>query len=120
MPRPRAAPITPSRTRTLRGSRFTCETAIASRVRLGEITKAFSGLRPVRRRSGGGMRERGRLVRSGRSPARAGRGVTLYAREAETVEDINTRRENRQRLPGIRLDAAIVATGGTEVELANR
>jgi glycerol-3-phosphate dehydrogenase (NAD(P)+) len=46
--------------------------------------------------------------------ARAGRSVTLYAREAETVADINTRRENRQRLPGIRLDAAIAATGEIE------
>ena len=43
--------------------------------------------------------------------ARAGRSAVLYAREAETVADINTRRENRQRLPGIRLDAAIAATG---------
>jgi glycerol-3-phosphate dehydrogenase (NAD(P)+) len=46
--------------------------------------------------------------------ARAGRSAVLYAREAETVEDVNTRHENRKRLPGIRLDAAIAATGELE------
>lgn len=42
--------------------------------------------------------------------ARAGREVVLYARDAETVADINTHRENRRRLPGIALDASIEAT----------
>ena len=31
--------------------------------------------------------------------ARAGRSVTLYAREAETVADINTRRARRMSAP---------------------
>jgi glycerol-3-phosphate dehydrogenase len=43
--------------------------------------------------------------------ARAGHGVTLYARDAETVADIDRHRENRRRLPGVRLDPAIGATG---------
>lgn len=42
--------------------------------------------------------------------ARAGREVAIYARDAETVADINAHRENRRRLPGIPLDAAIAAT----------
>jgi glycerol-3-phosphate dehydrogenase (NAD(P)+) len=46
--------------------------------------------------------------------ARAGHGVTLYARDAETIADIDQHRENRRRLPGIRLDVAIAATGELE------
>ncbi len=43
--------------------------------------------------------------------ARAGRTVTLYARDAETIDDINRHHENRRRLPGIPLDKTIAATG---------
>ncbi len=46
--------------------------------------------------------------------ARAGgpsRRVTLWAREPEIVESINTTRENKTFLPGIALEAAITATG---------
>ena len=43
--------------------------------------------------------------------ARAGRTVTLYARDAATVGAINQRRENVSRLPRVGLDAAITATG---------
>ncbi len=43
--------------------------------------------------------------------ARAGCRVTLWAREAETVEAINDRRENVLFLPGIALDPSIAATG---------
>jgi glycerol-3-phosphate dehydrogenase (NAD(P)+) len=42
--------------------------------------------------------------------ARAGLAVTLYARETEVVEAINTRHENPVFLPGIELDAAVAAT----------
>ncbi|MEJ0096681.1 MAG: NAD(P)H-dependent glycerol-3-phosphate dehydrogenase [Bauldia sp.] len=42
--------------------------------------------------------------------ARAGRGVTLYARDPATVDAINRRHENTARLPGIALDPAIRAT----------
>jgi glycerol-3-phosphate dehydrogenase (NAD(P)+) len=42
---------------------------------------------------------------------RAGRDVTIAAREPEVVEAINTAQENRLFLPGIALDAAIRATG---------
>jgi glycerol-3-phosphate dehydrogenase (NAD(P)+) len=42
--------------------------------------------------------------------ARAGRPVTLWARDAGTVEAINARHENPAYLPGIALDPAIVAT----------
>ncbi|MEO8669542.1 MAG: glycerol-3-phosphate dehydrogenase, partial [Bauldia sp.] len=41
--------------------------------------------------------------------ARAGRRVTLYARDAATVAAINGRNESPV-LPGIRLDRAIAAT----------
>ncbi|UNU41771.1 NAD(P)H-dependent glycerol-3-phosphate dehydrogenase [Sphingopyxis sp. YF1] len=37
--------------------------------------------------------------------------ITLWARDAETVEDINASRENRKYLPGIRLPSALRATG---------
>jgi glycerol-3-phosphate dehydrogenase (NAD(P)+) len=42
--------------------------------------------------------------------AARGGPVTLWAREADTVADINERRENRTFLPGIRLDRGILAT----------
>ncbi|AXS42243.1 NAD(P)H-dependent glycerol-3-phosphate dehydrogenase [Breoghania sp. L-A4] len=42
--------------------------------------------------------------------ARAGRDVTLYARDPETVAGINQRHENQRHLPGIRLDKALHAT----------
>jgi len=40
----------------------------------------------------------------------AGRDVVLWAREAETVGDINTRHVNRTFLPGISLDPGLIAT----------
>jgi len=43
--------------------------------------------------------------------ARAGRQVTLWAREPEVVEAINTRHENSVFLPGLPLDPLIRATG---------
>jgi glycerol-3-phosphate dehydrogenase (NAD(P)+) len=43
--------------------------------------------------------------------ARAGRDVTLWAHEAETVEAINARHENPVFLPGVALAPAIRATG---------
>jgi glycerol-3-phosphate dehydrogenase (NAD(P)+) len=42
--------------------------------------------------------------------ARAGRDVTLWARDAAAVAQITTTRENR-RLPGIKLDKRVAATG---------
>jgi glycerol-3-phosphate dehydrogenase (NAD(P)+) len=42
--------------------------------------------------------------------ARAGRQVTLWAREAEVVEAVNTRHENGVFLPGLPLDPMIRAT----------
>ncbi len=42
--------------------------------------------------------------------ARAGRRVTLWAREPEVVADINTRHENRGFLPGVVLPNAVTAT----------
>lgn len=42
--------------------------------------------------------------------AAAGRAVTIWAREAEVVDAINSRRENAVFLPGIPLHAAIMAT----------
>jgi glycerol-3-phosphate dehydrogenase (NAD(P)+) len=42
--------------------------------------------------------------------AKAGRKVTLWAREAEVVESINTAHENRAFLPGIALSPNIAAT----------
>lgn len=39
-----------------------------------------------------------------------GQNVTLWAREADVVEDITTRRVNRAFLPGVELDAKIRAT----------
>ena len=50
--------------------------------------------------------------------ARAGRTVTLYARDAATVAAINERRENIARLPGVALDAAITATGDLATAVA--
>ncbi|HKZ97493.1 MAG TPA: NAD(P)H-dependent glycerol-3-phosphate dehydrogenase [Hyphomicrobiaceae bacterium] len=41
----------------------------------------------------------------------AGREVLLWAREAETVDDINVRHVNRTFLPGIALDPELRATG---------
>jgi glycerol-3-phosphate dehydrogenase (NAD(P)+) len=41
----------------------------------------------------------------------AGRNVLLWAREAETVDDINQRHLNSQFLPGIELDRGLAATG---------
>ncbi|MCT8972361.1 NAD(P)H-dependent glycerol-3-phosphate dehydrogenase [Microbaculum marinisediminis] len=46
--------------------------------------------------------------------ARAGRPVRLWARDVKTVEDINRHHENRMRLPGVALDAGIVATRSLE------
>ena len=43
--------------------------------------------------------------------ARAGREVTLWAREPEVVESLNTRHENAVFLPGIPLEPLIRATG---------
>jgi glycerol-3-phosphate dehydrogenase (NAD(P)+) len=43
--------------------------------------------------------------------ARAGLGVTLWAREPEVVESILSRRENSLFLPGVELDEAIKVTG---------
>ncbi len=40
-----------------------------------------------------------------------GQTVTLWAREADVVEDIRTRRVNRAFLPGVALDEKITATG---------
>lgn len=40
-----------------------------------------------------------------------GQNVTLWAREADVVEDINSRRVNRAFLPGVALDEKIRATG---------
>ncbi len=42
--------------------------------------------------------------------ARAGRRVTLWAREPEVVADINERHENRKFLPGVQLPNAVSAT----------
>jgi glycerol-3-phosphate dehydrogenase (NAD(P)+) len=42
--------------------------------------------------------------------ARAGHQVILWARQADVAEEINTTRENRSRLPGVKLEPAIVAT----------
>ncbi|MDX2308679.1 MAG: NAD(P)H-dependent glycerol-3-phosphate dehydrogenase [Hyphomicrobium sp.] len=50
----------------------------------------------------------------------AGRVVTLWAHEAETVEDINERHVNRTFLPGISLDPELRATGDlAEIALAD-
>lgn len=46
---------------------------------------------------------------------RAGRRVTLWAREPEVVDAINKRHENESFLPGIALDPAIEATGDLAV-----
>jgi glycerol-3-phosphate dehydrogenase (NAD(P)+) len=46
--------------------------------------------------------------------ARAGRDVTLWAHEAETVEAINAKHENPVFLPGVALAPAIRATGRIE------
>ncbi len=43
--------------------------------------------------------------------AQAGRRVTLWAREAEVVEQIRTARENARFLPGVKLPETITATG---------
>ena len=49
---------------------------------------------------------------------RAGRDIVLWAREAETVEAINRGHTNPLFLPGITLDAGIVATA--ELAMAAR
>lgn len=46
----------------------------------------------------------------GQAARRAGRDVTLWARDAETVSSINTRHENARYLPGIPLDPQLYAT----------
>ena len=46
--------------------------------------------------------------------AKAGRDVTLWARETEVVEAVNAAHENRTFLPGIPLDPKIRATGDIE------
>ena len=51
--------------------------------------------------------------------ARAGLDVTLYAREAEVAEDVNTLHENRVFLPGVALDPAVRAVS-TPGDLAGR
>ena len=43
--------------------------------------------------------------------ARAGREVTLWAREADVVESVNAAHENTSFLPGLQLDPLIRATG---------
>lgn len=50
--------------------------------------------------------------------ARAGRSVTLWARDGETVQTINQHHENRRHLPGIIFDAPIAATENFEDALA--
>ena len=50
--------------------------------------------------------------------ARAGRTVTLYARDPTTVAAINGRHENTVRLPGIALDPAIAATAEVAIAAA--
>ena len=44
--------------------------------------------------------------------AKAGREVTLWAREADVIESVNGAHENRLFLPGIALDKGLRATGG--------
>ena len=44
------------------------------------------------------------------SARRAGRDVTLWAHEVETVSEINSHHANRVYLPGVALDPAIKAT----------
>ncbi|MEZ5996993.1 MAG: NAD(P)H-dependent glycerol-3-phosphate dehydrogenase [Hyphomonadaceae bacterium] len=46
--------------------------------------------------------------------AAAGRKVTIWAREPEVVESINAQAENLAFLPGIKLNAAVRATGDLE------
>ena len=47
----------------------------------------------------------------GAAAARAGRRVTLWAREEEVVVSVNSVRENTRFLPGISLEGAITASG---------
>jgi glycerol-3-phosphate dehydrogenase (NAD(P)+) len=47
----------------------------------------------------------------GAAAAQAGRQVTVWARESEVVEAINSKHENVRFLPGITLPSAVVATG---------
>jgi glycerol-3-phosphate dehydrogenase (NAD(P)+) len=49
---------------------------------------------------------------------RAGRDVTIAAREAEVVEAVNATHENRLFLPGVALDPAIRATGDAGAAVA--
>lgn len=51
--------------------------------------------------------------------ARAGRSVTLYARDGATVAGIRERRENSAHLPGIKLDAPIFTTADVLAAVAN-
>ena len=50
--------------------------------------------------------------------ARAGRSVTLWARDLETIEAINKNRENRNYLPDIIFDAPVTATDDFKSVLA--
>ena len=50
--------------------------------------------------------------------ARAGRPVTLWARDAEAVAEITTHRTHTRRLPGITLSPLIVATTNLDAVLA--
>jgi len=50
--------------------------------------------------------------------ARAGRTVTLWARDPDAVEAINRHRENRRYLPGVIFDAPVAATGDLATVLA--
>jgi glycerol-3-phosphate dehydrogenase (NAD(P)+) len=50
--------------------------------------------------------------------ARAGRRVTLYARDPETVAAIGARRENPRHLPGIAFDVPVAATTDLSAALA--
>lgn len=51
--------------------------------------------------------------------ALGGKRVTIWAREAEVVEDIATRQVNRTFLPGIALEKSIVATGSLRATTAS-
>ncbi|MHB2267730.1 NAD(P)H-dependent glycerol-3-phosphate dehydrogenase [Aliihoeflea sp. PC F10.4] len=49
---------------------------------------------------------------------RAGHEVRLWARDSETVDAINERRENPRYLPGVKLDAGLIATTDLGASLA--
>ena len=50
--------------------------------------------------------------------ARAGRRVTLWARDAGTIQSIDRHGENRNHLPGVIFDAPVIATGDLAAALA--